>query len=98
MYTRIQREKQKVELLISFTPGLRAQNSAPVRLATESTHPSASIQSRADPYIFICSTLVLYGTYGLTKFRMPQFYFFHWNLLTNYILNLVSPLRYYRKY
>eukprot|EP01050_Picozoa_sp_SAG11_P021830 SAG11_NODE_3972_length_2127_cov_5.802761_2_plen_62_part_00 len=36
MNTRIQREKQKVGLLISFTPGLRAQNSAPVRLATES--------------------------------------------------------------
>eukprot|EP01050_Picozoa_sp_SAG11_P045300 SAG11_NODE_22512_length_404_cov_5.311475_1_plen_97_part_10 len=51
------------------------------------SHPSASIQSRADPYIFICGTLVLYGTYGLTKFSMPQFYFFHWNLLTNYILN-----------
>ena len=66
--------------------------------AAENPHPSASIQSRADPYIFICSTLVLYGTYGLTKFSMPQFYFFHWNLLTNYILNLVSPLRYYRKY
>ena len=36
MNTRIQREKQKVGLLISFTPGLCAQNSAPVRLATES--------------------------------------------------------------